>query len=254
MNKIMLNYIFLLLFSLVSVILKAQDPVSKEVCNFVVEDSQQYDYQPEFAVDMKLICFHFLKWPEGYPSERPLSAEIRFTIGSDGEITDIVPDADSPEVKGEIERMFSSLPKALPAWQDGKAVVSTCVLRLHMDKSAWDRYQRKEAETDSLIRFGRVHVNPELPAIPSDGMDIFQNYLTTLLPEKSSGKLFYSFVVKKDGRMSEITCVRNSTKDQELEKKVTKALITMSEKFRWRPASAGFAFVDSKLSIPITLK
>mgnify|MGYP000105602849 CR=1 FL=1 len=226
----------------------------REVCTLQVEDSLLYDYQPEFADDMKLICLHFLKWPEGYPSDRPLSAEIRFTIGADGDITDVVLDADSPEVKSEIERMFSSLPKALPAWQDGKAVASTCVLRLHMDKSEWERYQWKETETDSLIRSGRVHVNPEFPASPSDGLDVFRNYLGTLLPEKSSGKLLYSFVVKKDGRMSEITCVRNFTKDPELEKKVTKALTTMGEKFRWHPASAGFVFMDSKFSIPITLK
>lgn len=224
------------------------------VCTFMVEDSLLYDYQPEFADDMKLICLHFLTWPEGYPSDRPLSAEIRFTIASDGKITDVVPDADSEEVKDEMEHMFSSLPKALPAWQDGKAVASTCVLRLHLDKSEWERYQRKKAESDSLIRFSQVHVNPEIPACPSDGLDVFQNYLGTLLPEKSSGKLLYSFVVRKDGRMSEITCVRNFTKNQELEKKVTKALTTMSEKFRWHPASANFVFVESKFSIPITLR
>lgn len=191
-----------------------------------------------------------MKWPEGYPSEQPLSAEVRFTIGPDGKITDVVPEADSPAVKQEMERMFSSLPKALPAWQDGKAVASSCVVRLNLSKSEWDQCQRKETEADSRP----VYVDPELPARPSDGLDAFQNYLSTLLPEESSGKLLYSFVVKKDGRMSEITCVRNSTKNPDLEKKVTESLTKMSENFRWHPASANFVFVESKFSIPITLK
>lgn len=251
-NKLKLMGLSILM--LLPVALNAQTKSGEVRTSLEVEDSASYDYQPEFADDMKLMCLHFLKWPEGYPSDRPLSAEVRFTIGADGEITGVVPDSDSPEVKSEMERLLSSLPKALPAWQDGKAVASTCVLRLHMDKSEWERYQRKEAETDSLIRSGRVHVNPELPASPSDGLDVFQSYLSSLLPEKSSGRLLYSFVVKKDGRMGEITCVRNSTNDPEVEKKVTKALTTMSEKLRWHPASAGFAFVDSKFSIPIVLK
>lgn len=238
----------------VSDMAQAHSADGREVCTLQVEDSMLYDYQPEFADDMKLMCLHFLKWPEGYPSDRPLSAEVRFTIGADGGITGVVPDSDSPEVKSEMERLLASLPKALPAWQNGKAVASTCVLRLHMDKSEWDRYQQKEAETENRIRSGQVHVNPELPASPSDGLDVFKNYLSTLLPENSSGRLLYSFAVKKDGRMGEITCIRNSTNDPEVEKKVTKALTTMSEKFRWHPASAGFAFVDSKFSIPIVLK
>ena len=150
----------------------------RNVCTFTVEDSQLYDYQPEFAGDVNLICLHFLKWPEGYPSEQPLSAEVRFTIAPDGKITDVVPDADSPAVKQEMERMFSSLPKALPAWQDGKAVASSCVVRLHLSKSEWDQCQRKETEADSRP----VYVYPELPAHPSDGLDAFKNYLSTLLP------------------------------------------------------------------------
>lgn len=234
----------------VSEIRNALSTDGENVCTFMVEDSQLYDYQPEFADNVKLICLHFLKWPEGYPSEQPLSAEVRFTIAPDGKITDVVPDADSPAVKQEMERMFSSLPKALPAWQDGKAVASSCVVRLHLSKSEWDQCQRKETEADSRP----VYVDPELPAHPSDGLEAFQNYLSTLLPEESSGKLLYSFVVKKDGRMSEITCVRNSTKNPDLEKKVTESLTKMSEKFRWHPASSNFIFVESKFSIPITLK
>lgn len=39
-----------------------------------------------------------------------------------------------------------------------------------------------------------------------------------------------------------------------LEKKVTESLTKMSEKFRWHPASTNFVFVESKFSIPITLK
>lgn len=222
---------------LVSIALNAQER-SGEICTSLeVEDSAFYDYLPEFPIDPHQLClFRLDKWPTDSLPDQRLTTEIRFQVSADGSIENATCLSSSPIIKQALKQLPSNLPKMVPAWKDGAPVGCSCALKVRLNKAEWDRAQEMNAKIDSIsevrVVFHPISTNPE----PSDGWDSFWDYVYSRLPKDISGRLIYTFTICSDGRMVDVKCVRNTTKNEEFQKMTDRILAEYSQKYRWIPS------------------
>lgn len=234
-NKLKLMGLSILM--LLPVALNAQTKSGEVRTSLEVEDSASYDYQPEFPINPHKLClFRLDNWPAGNLPGQQLSAEIRFQVSADGNIENATCLSSSPDIKQALTPLPSHLPKMLPAWKEGAPVGCSCVLKVHLNKAEWEENQKLKAEIDSASKvkvvFHPISTNPE----PSDGWDSFWDYVYSRLPKDISGRLIYTFTICSDGRMVDVKCVRNTTKNEEFQKMTDRILAEYSQKYRWIPS------------------
>lgn len=223
----------------------------KETSTLTVENASSYDYQPEFPVSVQALCLARMQWPEGYPEDQLVSADVQFEIGRDGSLKQIVCHSESPEVKKEMERMTAAFPKALPAWKAGKPVACSCTMQVRLHKGQLEEAAQKEAERNKIVQSEVVYVDPEVEPVPSDGNEAVVDYLYSHLPKDFSGSLIYTFKVKTDGQVADIECVRNSGVDLAHKKQADRIFKEISKKFRWRPMQVHDKFYECKMTLPV---
>lgn len=224
---------------------------NQETATLTVEDASAYDYQPEFPLSVQVLCLGKMQWPEGYPEDQLISADVHFEIGRDGSLKQIVCHSESPEVKKELERMTAAFPKALPAWKDGKPVACSCTMQVRLHKGQLKKAEQEETEWNKMVQSEVVYVDPEVEAVPSDGREAVVDYLYRHLPKDFSGSLIYTFKVQTDGQIADIECIRNSGVDQVHKKQADRIFKEISKKFRWRPMQVHDKFYECKMTLPV---
>lgn len=145
--------------------------------------------------------------------------KVRMVIEKDGSLTDVgIVEGVTPEIDSAVLAMVAAMPRWTPGYKDGKAVRTGYVMHLSLP-----------------LGHGGVRVNPEFPG----GEDALYKYVEANLhlPEQAeegacSGVVIVTFVVDRDGSVTDIRIKQHGTEDMDSE--VVRLLTGMP---RWTPGT-----------------
>lgn len=232
----------------------AQEDKSKAVNNEVFVD---YDVIAQFPGGEKE-CFKFLSDNIKYPVEcmkKGIQGRVivSFTINTDGSIEEVkTMRSPDPALSKEAERVIAMMPKWKPAMHGDKAVRSRMSIPVNFRLDVNEPAKTDTIRNDSVVN-ETVFVIRETNALFPGGKKECYKWLAANMkyPPKCQekgiqGKVFVSFVVNKDGSITDVKAIRSP--DPALAREGERLVRSMP---KWKPAMQGSKTVRSKFTIPI---
>jgi len=233
----------------------AQEDKSKAVNNEVFVDD--YDVIAQFPGGEKE-CFKFLSDNIKYPVEcmkKGIQGRVivSFTINTDGSIEEVkTMRSPDPALSKEAERVIAMMPKWKPAMHGDKAVRSRMSIPVNFRLDVNEPAKTDTIRNDSVVN-ETVFVIREINARFPGGKKECYKWLAAnmkyppICQEKGiQGRVFVSFVVNKDGSITDVKAI--SSPDPALAQEGERLVRSMP---KWAPAMQGNKTVRSKLTIPI---
>jgi len=162
-----------------------------------------------------------IRYPDGLAQNVNGESVIAFSVDSDGNVVNVQLLKNlSPAVDGEVMRVFNASPKWIPAKLKGNNVKVNIGIRLMIEtdnaaksiKATEYKYPVKTFVYDENTIYTAVSVPPKFPG----DIDSLHNYLeknivypAKQLKEHIGGSVILSFVIEKDGSLTDIKAVRS---------------------------------------------
>ena len=169
---------------------------------------------------------------------------VTFIIEKDGSLSDIKVLRDTGYGTGkEALRVLKTSPKWKPAMNNGKFVRSEYMFPISI-------LNRKDAKSDDNIIYNTagVDVKPDFPG----GLAAFYKFVDDNFVQKSDpkidGKIFVTFIIEKDGSLTDIKIIRDVGYGTSAE---TLRVLKLSPK--WNPAEKDFKKVRVLYSLPLII-
>ena len=210
-------------------------------------------------------CMNFLARNMRYPKDAFIKGEegrviVQFVINRNGKVSDIeIVQSVSPSLDAEARRVIKSMPKWKPGTQNGKPVrvrfTLPLVFKLNNEKDSTitivDSILTKPEETAKANK-DKVHLfidkKPEFPG----GMNVFMKWIAKNMKypaeaqkEKQQGRVIVSFMVEKDGSITNAKIEQSVSPTLDAE-----ALRLVKAMPAWTPAEAKGEAVRSYYSLP----
>jgi TonB family protein len=204
----------------------------------------------------------FLQTETKYPKEaqdKGLEGRVvaRFIVNEDGSISgaEVIRGVD-PLLDAEALRVIKAMPKWEPGKQNGKAVNVQYTLPVTFQLSAVSEISQKTQSVNSEVDAnGAYNVVEEMPEFPGGNNELMK-YLTSSIKYPAEavesafqGRVVVSFIVNKDGSISDIKVLRGvaSALDKE-------AIRVVSAMPKWIPGKMKGEAVRVKYTLPVTFK
>lgn len=206
-----------------------------------------------------------IKYPEEAKSEEAEGkVYVRFTVETDGSIGEVgvMKSSGNEHLDAEAVRVVTAMPKWEPGKQGGKVVRVRMVLPVAfafkpenssntLPEVTTIQYSIDAPPTDEVYQV--VEQMPEFPG----GMKELMGYLSRSIKypakarqENKMGKSHISFVVEKDGSISDVT-VAKSSGNQELDEESLRVVKSMP---KWNPGKQSGKAVRVRFTLPITFR
>ncbi len=175
---------------------------------------------------------------------------VSFVVDAEGSVTSTrIERGVDPSLDKESLRVVSELPKWKPGKEKGKAVKVKFTVPINFALNEEDnRHMQKEDGTDTQV-FRIVEDMPEFPGGKQALMKFIAqnvNYPEVAQKDSIQGKVFVSFVVEKNGNVSNTRIARGVHPSLDKE-----ALRVISEMPQWKPGKQRGKAVNVEFTLPI---
>jgi TonB family protein len=246
---------FILILSLIAVNGQTTDTVVNKIFTVV-------EVEPSFPGGVGNF-FKYLQENIKYPADAEKNRVqgkvfVGFVVEKDGSLTDVkVLRSVSPDIDAEAIRVINNSPKWEPGIQNGRTVrtQSTMSINFKLPPPIINAQQRDtitaktidSASTDKI--FTAIDKEPSFPG----GDEAFLRYMTKYVkyPDVArenniQGKVFVSFIVEKDGSLSDIKVEKGLSRETDAE-----ALRFMNNNPKWKPGMQNRRPVRVAYTMPI---
>jgi TonB family protein len=236
---------------------KSVDTIPKRIF-YAVEKEPSFPGGPDAYVSF---LQHNLKYPENAAKQRiEGKVFLSFVVEKDGVLTDItLLRGVSPDLDAEALRVIAISPKWKPGIQNGIPVrvkYNLAIVFKLQPQSISESEQRQMDSLRSLPPDQKIFTAVEHEPGFKGGVMAFLKYLQRNMhyPAQSrekhiQGKVFISFIVERDGSLSNLKVVRGVSDDLDAE-----ALRVLQESPKWDPGIQNGRVVRVAYTIPVTFK
>ncbi len=198
------------------------------------------------------------KYPDGAVKKRiEGKVFVTFVVEKDGSLTDVKTlRGVSPDIDAEAIRVISKAPNWKPGIQNGRPVrvQYSMVINFKLPSQTALSESKKIDSIMNLPIDQKIFTAVEQEPTPVGGMGAFYNYLGNSIhyPEDAKkkniqGKVFLSFVVEKDGSLSNIHVLRGVSDDIDAE-----AVRVFSNAPKWNPGMQNGKPVRVQYNVPLS--
>ncbi|MBQ4039330.1 MAG: energy transducer TonB, partial [Bacteroidaceae bacterium] len=188
-------------------------------------------------------------------------AIVKFIVKKDGSINnvEIVKSSGNEILDKEAMRVVSSMPNWEPGIQGGNAVNASFVIPVGFKLQNPAKQEAVSVAQATIVNTNDEQIFKVVEQMPefSGGMTALMKYLREnikypeeCMKENIEGKAFVSFVVKKDGSISDIKIMQSSGN----EKLDNESLRVVSSMPKWKPGMQRGEVVNVRFSLPIMFR
>lgn len=242
----MKKILFALLLVPMSVVVHAQSTV-KDSIHYSVQQEPEF---PGGQVGFLKYIAHVVRYPSSaYKQHITGRVFVQMTIEKNGSVTDAkIVRSVSPDLDAEALRVVNSSPKWKPGINNGIAVRVNYTVAINFSPD--EEVQTTDTVKADTAKYVSVDQVPEFPG----GMEGFYHYLVKNLKYppvardgRIEGRVIITFVVEKDGSLSDIKAVRSLSKETDEE-----AVRLMTRSPKWKPGIQNGKPVRVQYSLPIS--